>query len=71
MVVLCVTWIVPASLVSTLKAKAQQLSSEYLASRGVLELVIGLRIALLKVCIYAIYVSLHAESIHVFASNFR
>ena len=40
----CVTWIVPASLVSTLKAKAQQLSSEYLASRGVLELVIGLRI---------------------------
>ena len=42
---MCVTWIVPASLVSTLKAKAQQLSSEYLASRGVLELVIGLRIA--------------------------
>ena len=41
----CVTWIVPASLVSTLRAKAQQLSSEYLASRGVLELVIGLRIA--------------------------
>ena len=41
----CVTWIVPASLVSTLRAKAQQLSSKYLASRGVLELVIGLRIA--------------------------
>ena len=40
----CVTWIVPASLVSTLRAKAEQLSSEYLASRGVLELVIGLRI---------------------------
>ena len=40
----CVTWIVPASLVSTLRTKAKQLSSEYLASRGVLELVIGLRI---------------------------
>ena len=42
---ICVSWIVPVSLVSTLRAKAQQLSSEYLASRGVLELVIGLRIA--------------------------
>ena len=40
----CVTWVVPVSLVSTLRAKAQQLSPEYLASRGVLELVIGLRI---------------------------
>ena len=41
---ICVSWVVPVSLVSTLRAKAQQLSSEYLASRGVLELVIGLRI---------------------------
>ena len=41
---ICVSWIVPVSLVSTLRAKAQQLSSEYLASKGVLELVIGLRI---------------------------
>ena len=41
----CVTWLVPMSLVPTLKAKAEQLSPEYLASKGVLELVIGLRIA--------------------------
>ena len=41
----CVTWLVPISLVPTLKTMAQQLSHEYLASRGVLELVIGLRIA--------------------------
>ena len=40
-----VTWIVPTSLVSILREKAEQLSSEYLASKGVLELVIGLRIA--------------------------
>ena len=42
---ICVSWVVPVSLVSTLRAKAQQLSPEYLASKGVLELVIGLRIA--------------------------
>ena len=41
----CVTWLVPISLVPTLKTIAQQLSHEYLASQGVLELVIGLRIA--------------------------
>ena len=38
----CVTWIVPVSLVSALSAKALQLSTEYPGSRGV---VIGLRIA--------------------------
>ena len=41
----CVTWLVPISLVPTLRTMAQQLSHEYLASHGVLELVIGLRIA--------------------------
>ena len=41
----CVTWAVPVSLVSTFRAKAQQLSTQDLARRGVLELVIGLRIA--------------------------
>ena len=41
----CVTWCVPTSLVPTLREKAEQLSPEYLASKGVLELVIGLRIA--------------------------
>ena len=40
-----VTWCVPTSLVPTLREKAEQLSPEYLASKGVLELVIGLRIA--------------------------
>ena len=40
-----VTWVVPMSLVPILKEKAEQLSPEYLASKGVLELVIGLRIA--------------------------
>ena len=41
----CITWLVPISLVPTLRTMAQQLSHEYLASHGVLELVIGLRIA--------------------------
>ena len=41
----CVTWLVPTSLVPYLRTTAQQLSHEYLASHGVLELVIGLRIA--------------------------
>ena len=41
----CVTWLVPMSLVSTMRALAVQHSEEYLASLGVLELVIGLRIA--------------------------
>ena len=41
----CVTWLVPISLVPTLRTKAEQLSCEYLANHGVLELVIGLRIA--------------------------
>ena len=43
----CITWIVPTSMVRSLRAivKAKQLSTEYLASRGVLEFVIGLRIA--------------------------
>ena len=40
-----VTWVVPTSLVFILREKAEQLSPEYLASKGVLELVIGLRIA--------------------------
>ena len=40
-----VTWVVPMSLVPILREKAEQLSPEYLASKGVLELVIGLRIA--------------------------
>ena len=42
---ICVTWVVPVSLVPTLRAKARQHSHVYLASQGVLELVIGLRIA--------------------------
>ena len=39
-----ITWIVPTSLIPILREKAEQLSPEYLASNGVLELVIGLRI---------------------------
>ena len=50
----CVTWLVPTSLVSTMRALAVQHSEEYLANLGVLELVIGLRIApsegLLRLC---------------------
>ena len=41
----CITWLVPTSLVPYLRTMAQQLSHEYLTSHGVLELVIGLRIA--------------------------
>ena len=41
---LCITWLVPMSLVPILRIKAEQLSREYLASQGVLELVIGLRL---------------------------
>ena len=43
----CVTWIVPISMVPNMRVivQAKQLSLEYLASRGVLEFVIGLRIA--------------------------
>ena len=41
----CVTWAVSTSLVPTLREKAVHLSPEYLANCGVLELVIGLRIA--------------------------
>ena len=43
----CVTWIVPISMVPNLRAivKAKQLSPEYLMHKGVLEFVIGLRIA--------------------------
>ena len=40
----CITWLVPTSLVPTLRSMAEQLSHDYLASQGVLELVIGLRI---------------------------
>ena len=40
----CITWLVPTSLVPNLKTRAKKLSQEYLASQGVLELVIGLRI---------------------------
>lgn len=40
----CVTWLAPTSLVSTLKAAVQQHSQKYLSSIGVLEVVIGLRI---------------------------
>ena len=40
-----VTWLVTTTLVPILREKAEQLSPEYLASKGVLELVIGLRIA--------------------------
>ena len=40
----CITWLVPTSLVPSLRIKAEQLSREYLASQGVLELVIGLRL---------------------------
>ena len=41
----CVTWLVPTSLVSTMRAIAEQRSEKYLANLGVLELVIGLRVA--------------------------
>ena len=41
----CITWLVSVSLVSTLRAMLEQHTQESLASQGVLELVIGLRIA--------------------------
>ena len=41
----CVTWIVPTSIACNLREKAEQLSLEYLASRGVIEFVIGLRLS--------------------------
>ena len=41
---LCITWLVPMPLVPTLRIKVKQLSQEYLASQGVLELVVGLRL---------------------------
>lgn len=41
----CVTLLAPTTLVPTLRMKAEQHSHEYLASQGVLELVIGLRVA--------------------------
>ena len=41
----CITWLVPTSMVSTMRAMAEQQSEEYLANLGVLELVIGLRVA--------------------------
>ena len=40
----CITWLVPTSLVSTMRAMAEQRSEEYLANLGVLELVIGLQV---------------------------
>ena len=40
----CVTWLVPTSLVSTMRAIAEQQSEDYLTNLGVLELIIGLRI---------------------------
>ena len=40
----CVTWLVPTSLVSTMRAIAEQRSEKYLTNLGVLELVIGLRV---------------------------
>ena len=54
-----ITWIVPVSLVSILREKAEQLSSKHLAGLGVLELVIGLRIASNEGCsvFYSIYTS--------------
>ena len=41
----CVSWVIHSSLVSILKEKVAKLSPDYLASEGVLEIVIGLRIA--------------------------
>ena len=43
----CVTWVIPTSMVPNLRVivQAKQLSPEYLMSKGVLEFVIGLRIA--------------------------
>ena len=40
----CITWLVPTSLVSTMRAIAEQHSEKYLTNLGVLELVIGLRV---------------------------
>ena len=52
-----ITWIVPVSLVSILREKAELLSAKHLAGLGVLELVIGLRIAPNEGCsvFYSIY----------------
>ena len=54
----CVTWLVPTSLVSTMRAMAEQLPEKYLTNLGVLELVIGLRVVpnegLLHLCVYTL-----------------
>ena len=53
----CVTWLVPTSLVSTMGAIVEQRSEKYLTNLGVLELVIGLRVVpnegLLHLCVYS------------------
>ena len=53
----CVTWLVPASLVSTMRSIAEQRSEKCLTNLGVLELVIGLRVVpnegLLHLCVYS------------------
>ena len=41
----CVTWAIPISLVPILRKRVEQISPEDLASEGVLELVVGLRVA--------------------------
>ena len=57
----CVTWLVPTSLVSTMRAIAERLPEKYLANLGVLELVIGLRVVpnegLLHLCVYILLLS--------------
>ena len=54
----CVAWLVPTSLVSTMRSIAEQRSEKYLTNLGVLELVIGLRVVpnegLLHLCAYTL-----------------
>ena len=54
----CVTWLVPMLLVSTIRSIAERRSEKYLANLGVLELVIGLRVVpnegLLHLCAYTL-----------------
>ena len=68
----CITWLVPTSLTSTMRAIAAQRSEKYLANLGVLELVIGLRVVpnegLLHLCVYTVF-SLHFLIVFLLSFN--
>lgn len=65
-----VSWLAPISLVPTLRAMAVQHSPEYLASLGVLELVIGLQIFPIKGLCKLLSVCIHTCEMFVYTSAF-